>query len=60
MFRSPGMGNLPRRNAFKTARGKVYLRSGNRKPRGARGGIEAPTEGILESVREEDEGSTGA
>ncbi|CAN0321675.1 unnamed protein product, partial [Scytosiphon promiscuus] len=22
------MGNLPRRNAFKTARGKVYLRGG--------------------------------
>ncbi|CAM9395227.1 unnamed protein product [Sphacelaria rigidula] len=53
-----GMRGIPRRNAFKTARGKVYLRSGNGRPlngkHGARG--DERTIGGLASVREEDEG----
>eukprot|EP00752_Nemacystus_decipiens_P006428 g5790.t1 len=50
------MGNLPRRNAFKTARGKVYLRGGRRGSGGASGaGAQAPPIGGLEPVREEDE-----
>ncbi|CAM9902504.1 unnamed protein product [Ectocarpus sp. 4 AP-2014] len=50
------MGNLPRRNAFKTARGKVYLRGGRIGSGGTRGGAQAPPLGGLASVREEDEG----
>lgn len=51
-----GMGGIPRRNAFKTARGKVYLRSGNRRTGWGRGAADtSPTIGGLESVREEDE-----
>lgn len=50
------MGNLPRRNAFKTARGKVYLRGGRKGARGSSGGgAQAPPIGGLEPVREEDE-----
>ncbi|CAN0052622.1 unnamed protein product [Ectocarpus sp. 6 AP-2014] len=50
------MGNLPRRNAFKTARGKVYLRGGRIGSGGTREGAQAPPLGGLASVREEDEG----
>lgn len=50
------MGNVPRRNAFKTARGKVYLRGGRKGAGGSSGGgAEAPPIGGLAPVREEDE-----
>eukprot|EP00903_Cladosiphon_okamuranus_P012575 g11772.t1 len=50
------MGNLPRRNAFKTARGKVYLRGGRKGSGACSGaGAQALPIGGLEPVREEDE-----
>lgn len=51
------MGGIPRRNAFKTARGKVYIRSGDRRSRWGGGESGTRTIGGLESVREEDEGT---